>query len=66
MYIDFDEYPTYSGAISEKFETNINDHIHCDYGYPYSTIKSIKGNMLTWINEENWKMKKHVFLIVSK
>ena len=47
MYISFDEYPPYSGAISNIFETNINAHIQCDRGYPYSTIKSIKGNMLT-------------------
>ena len=48
MYIDFDDYPSYSGAISEIFETNINDHIQCDNGYHYS---SIKDNMLTWITE---------------
>ena len=27
MHIDFYEYPIYSGAISEKFETHINAHI---------------------------------------
>ena len=32
MYIDFDEYPPYSGRISEKSETNVNDHIQCDHG----------------------------------
>ena len=51
MYINFDEYPTYSGAISEYFETNINTHIQCDHDYPYSTIKY---NMLTWIKKEIW------------
>ena len=51
MYIDFDEYPPYSGAISEKYEANINAHIQCDHGYTYSTIK---GNMLIWINKESW------------
>ena len=51
MYLDFDEYPPCSGAISETFETNINDHIQCDHGFPYSTTK---GNMLTCINKETW------------
>ena len=51
MYVDFYQYPPYSGAISENFDTNINAHIQCDTGYPYS---SIKDNMLTWINEESW------------
>ena len=36
MYIDFDGYPQYSGAIYETFETNVNSNIHCDYGYVYS------------------------------
>ena len=30
MYIDFDEYPPYIGAISKTFQTNINAHIHFD------------------------------------
>ena len=47
MNIDFYEYLLYSGAISQFCETNINAHIQCDRGYPYSTIKAIKGNMLT-------------------
>ena len=58
MYIDFDEYPPYSDSISENFENNINAHIKCDHGYPYS---SIKGNMLTWINRESWEMMKKCF-----
>ena len=53
MYIDYDEYHPYSGAISKYFETNIDYHIWCDHGYPYSTIK---GNMLTWMNKESWEM----------
>ena len=51
MYIDFYDNPPYSGAILEIFETNSNARIHCDHGYPNS---SIKDNMLTWINEESW------------
>ena len=58
MYINFDEYPTYSGAISEYFETNINAHIQCDHDYPYSTIKY---NMLTWIKKEIWEIMKTSF-----
>ena len=36
MYIDFYQYPPYSGVISEIFETILNAHIQCDHGYPYS------------------------------
>ena len=39
MYIDFDEYSPYSGRISEHFETNVNDNIHRDHGYAYSSSK---------------------------
>ena len=63
MYIDFDEYPSYSGVISENFETNINSHIQCAYGYPYSTIK---GKFFTWINEESWEMAKICLLVLIK
>ena len=49
MYIDFDDYPSYSSALSENFETYISAHILCDKGYAYSTIKD---NMLTWISKE--------------
>ena len=48
MYMDFDEYHPYIGAISENLETNSNAHIQCDHDYPYSTIK---GKVLTWINK---------------
>ena len=36
IYIDFDEYPPYSGRIYENFETNVNENIKYDYGYVYS------------------------------
>ena len=36
MYIDFDGYPPYGGAISESFEANVNADIQCDRGYAYS------------------------------
>ena len=50
IYIDFDEYPPYSDAISEFFVTNVIAHIQCDHGYPYS---SIHDNMLTYIKKES-------------
>ena len=62
MYIYFDEYPTYSGAISDFFLNDINSHIQIYHGCPYS---SIKDNMLTWINEESWEIMKK-FLMLSK
>ena len=39
MYIDFDEYPCYSGRTSALFETTINESIQCDHGYAYSSGK---------------------------
>ena len=59
MYMDFDKYPPYSGALSENFETNINACIWCNHGFPYSTNK---GNLLTCINKESWEMTKNIFL----
>ena len=50
MYIGFYEYPTYSGTISENFETNVNVNIQCDCGHAYS---SSKVTICTWINEES-------------
>ena len=51
IYIDFDEYPPYSGRISEIFEKNVNEDIQCVHGYTYS---SGKHKMCTWVNEESW------------
>ena len=50
MYIDFDEYPPYSGRIYEIFETNVNANIQCDHGYAYS---SSKEKVYTLIHEES-------------
>ena len=58
MYIDFDEYPPYSGRISEIFEKNVNENIQCVHGYAYS---SHKQKMCTWVNEESWAMMKTCF-----
>ena len=35
MYIDFDDYPRYSGSNSEKFEIYVNENIKCDHWYEY-------------------------------
>ena len=57
MYIDFDEYPPYSGAISKCFEENDDANIQCNHGYAYSSSKEI---IFPWINEESWEiMQKH-------
>ena len=58
IYIDFDYYSPYSGAVSDMFEKNINAHIQCDHTYPYSKMKD---KMLTWINKESWEMTKDFF-----
>ena len=49
MYIDFDEYPTYSGRNSEIFQNNVNENIQCVHGYAYY---SGKQKMSTWFKEE--------------
>ena len=41
MYIDFDEYPCYSGRTSAIFEKNANEIIQCDHSYAYSAGKNI-------------------------
>ena len=53
MYIDVDDYPPYSGSMSEIFETDVNANIQCDNGYAYS---SRKEKNFTWINEESWEV----------
>ena len=58
MYIDFDEYPCYSGSNSEIFEKYVKENIKCDHGYAYY---SGKHNMCTWVNEETRKMTKNCF-----
>ena len=48
MYIDFDEYPRYSGRNSKFFEKYVNENIKYDPEYAYY---SGKHNMCTWDNE---------------
>ena len=58
MYIDFDEYPLYSGINSEFFGKYVNENIKCEHGYAYS---SGKHNMCTWVNDDTWEMMKNCF-----
>ena len=58
IYIDFDDHPPYSDALSRIFETNINAHIWCDHGYSYSTIKD---KVLKLINKKSWEVIKECF-----
>ena len=58
MYIDYDEYPCYSGRNSEMFEKIVNENIQCVQGYAYY---SDKQKMCTWANENSWGMMKTCF-----
>ena len=48
MYIDFNDYPPYSGRISGFFKQILMKIIQCDHGYAYS---SRKQKMCTWVNK---------------
>ena len=63
IYIDFGEYPPYSGRISEIFEKNDNENIQCVHGYAYS---SGKHKMCTWVTEESGGMMKTCFPDANK
>ena len=41
IYIDFDDYPCYSGRTFVITEKTFNESIQCDYGYAYSSGKTI-------------------------
>ena len=58
IYIDFDEYPRYSGRNSEIFGNYVNENIKCEHGYAYP---SGKHNMCKWVNEEAWEIIKNCF-----
>ena len=58
MYIGFDEYPPYSGSISEFFENNANENIQCVHGYEFSPGKQ---KLFTWVNEKSWGKTKNCF-----
>ena len=58
MYINFDDYPTYNGAIYKVFETNFNAHNQLCYFHPYSTPE---GKIITLVNNNSWEILKHSF-----
>ena len=47
IYIDFDEYPCYSGRTSVIFEKKVNESIQSDHGYAYSSGKKSCAHDLT-------------------
>ena len=57
MYIDFDEYPPYSGRIYDFFDF-FNENMKCIHGYAYY---SGKHKICKWVNEERWGMMKTFF-----
>ena len=58
MYIDFDEYPHYSGRNYAIFEKHVNEDIKYEHGYAYS---SGKRNMCTYVYQDTWEMMKNCF-----
>ena len=58
MYIDFDEYPHYSGRESAIFEKHVNEDIKCEHGYAYSAGQL---NMCKWVNEETLGKDEELF-----
>ena len=59
MFIDFDEYPHYSGRESTIFEKHVNEDIKCEHCYVYSTGQRA---ICKWVNEETWERIKNDFL----
>ena len=56
-YIYFDEFPRYSGRISDFF-INVYENIRCDHGYAYSLGEK---KVFTKVNEKSWAMMKTCF-----
>ena len=55
MYIDFDNYPHYSGRESKKFEIYINEAISFVHGY----VSSANHNKnCKWVDEKTWEILK--------
>ena len=55
IFIDFDEYPHYSGRESIIFEKDVNAAIKCEYGYKYSAGQH---HIYKWVNEDTWEIMK--------
>ena len=58
MFIDFDEYPHYSGKESIIFEKHTNKSIKCEHGYAYSADHH---PICKWVDEKNWDILKKYF-----
>ena len=63
MFIDFDEYPHYSGRESIIFEKDVNEDIKCEHGYAYS---SVQRAICKWVNEDTWEIMKKFFPDATK
>ena len=63
MFIDFDEYPHYSGRESIIFEKDVNEAIKCKYGYAYSAGQR---PICKWVNEDTWEIMKKCFPDATK
>ena len=51
IYINFDEYPLYTGSIKNIYITNIDAHIKYCHDLPYYSFKVL---IMICINKESW------------
>ena len=58
MFIDFDEYPHYSGRESTIFEKHVNEDIKYEHGHAYSAGQS---TICKWVIENTWERMKNCF-----
>ena len=63
MFIDFDDYPHYSGKESIIFEKDFNESIKCEHGYVYSADHR---PICKWIDEKTWDILKKYFPDTTK
>ena len=63
MFIDFDDYPRYSGKESIIFEKDVNEAIKCEHGYAYSDGQH---PICKWVNEKTWYIMKKYFPYATK
>ena len=53
MYLELDEYPSYSGKIPVIFETHINRKLRCSHGYNNCVRHT---DLITWVSKNSWEM----------
>ena len=63
VFIDFDEYPHYSGRETISFEKYVNEAIKCEHGYAYSAGQR---PICKWVNENTWEIMKKCFPDATK